>query len=131
MKSFRVTVNGTPYDVQVEELAPGAAPAAIPAAPVPAPQKPAALPAQPAASAATPASAAPAGAEKIVSPMPGTILDIKVSPGQKVEEKQVLMILEAMKMENEIVAPVAGTVQSIHVSRGDSVETGALLVAIS
>lgn len=124
MKSFRVTVNGMPYDVQVEELAQGAptSPAA-PATPVSAPQKPAALPAQP--------SAAPAGAEKVVSPMPGTISDIKVSPGQKVAAKQVLMILEAMKMENEIVAPVAGTVQSVFVSRGDSVETDALLVAIS
>jgi biotin carboxyl carrier protein len=63
--------------------------------------------------------------------MPGTVLDIKVSAGQAVEANQVLVVLEAMKMENDIVAPSAGTVAGIHVNKGDSVDTGALLVSLS
>ena len=108
MKKYRVTVNGTAYEIQLEELT-GAAPA------------PAAAPA---------AAAAPAGGEQATSPMPGTILDIKVSQGAAVKEGDVLMILEAMKMENEIMCPRSGTVASINTSKGASVESGTLLCVI-
>jgi biotin carboxyl carrier protein len=77
------------------------------------------------------AAAAPAGAATVNSPMPGTILDIKVSVGQQVAANEVLLVLEAMKMENDIVTATAGTVAAIHVNKGDSVDTGALLVSIS
>lgn len=113
MKKYRVTVNGTAYEIQLEELT-GAAPA------------PAAAPA----AAPAPAAAAPAGGERVTSPMPGTILDIKVSQGASVKEGDVLMILEAMKMENEIMCPCNGTVASINTSKGAAVESGTLLCVI-
>ncbi len=116
MKKYRVTVNGTAYEVELEELT-GAAPAAA-AAPAPAP------------AAAAPAAAAPAGGEQVVSPMPGTILDVKVSQGASVKKGDVLMILEAMKMENEIMCPCDGTVASINTSKGAAVESGTLLCVI-
>ena len=103
MKNLKVTVNGVAYDVQVEEVGTSSAPsvaAAAPAAPTPA--APAAKPA------AAPKAAAPAGAETIKAPMPGTILNILVKPGQKVAKGDTLLILEAMKMENEIVSPQIG-----------------------
>ena len=113
MKKYRVTVNGTVYEIELEELT-GAAPApAAGAAPAPAP-----------------AAAAPAGGEKIASPMPGTILSVNIAQGQAVKKGQVLMILEAMKMENEIMAPCDGTVASVNTSKGASVETGTLLCVI-
>lgn len=115
MKKYRVTVNGTAYEIQLEELT-GAAPA------------PAAAPA--AAPAPAPAASAPAGGEQVTSPMPGTILDIKVSQGASVKEGDVLMILEAMKMENEIMCPCNGTVASINTSKGAAVESGTLLCVI-
>ena len=111
MKKYRVTVNGTAYEIELEELT-GAAPAAA-AAPAPAP-----------------AAAAPAGGEQVTSPMPGTILDIKVSQGSAVKKGDVLMILEAMKMENEIMCPCDGKVASIHASKGTAVESGTLLCVI-
>ena len=99
MKKYRVTVNGTVYEVELEELT-GAAPAASAAAPA----APAAAPAAPAASAeGTP----------ITAPMPGTILSVNVSAGQTVKKGDVLMILEAMKMENEIMCPRDGVVESV------------------
>ena len=113
MKKYRVNVNGTVYEVELEEIT-GAAPAA--AAPVPAP-------------AAAPA-AAPAGGEKVCAPMPGTILSVNVSNGIAVKKGDVLMILEAMKMENEIMAPCDGTVTSVSVTKGAAVESGALLCTI-
>lgn len=124
MKRFNVTVNGTAYDVAVEEIAAGIpAPAPVPAAPKAAAPK--------AAAPAAPKATAPASASATVeSPMPGTILDIKVNVGQEVEANQVLVILEAMKMENDIITPSAGTVAGIHVKKGDTVETGTLLVSI-
>ena len=79
--------------------------------------------------AAAPATA-PAGGEQITAPMPGNVLDVKVSNGQAVKKGDVLMILEAMKMENEILAPCDGTVQSVSVSKGATVNSGALLCVI-
>lgn len=128
MKKYQITVNGNTYEVEVEEIggvsAPVAAAPVAQAAPAPAPAAPKA-----AAPAAAP-KAAPAGATSVNSPMPGNILDIKVSAGASVKAGDVLCILEAMKMENEIVAPVDGTVASIAVQKGASVNTGDLLFAI-
>lgn len=115
MKKYRVTVNGIVYEVELEELT-GAAPAPVSA---------------PAASAAAPApAAAPAAGEQITAPMPGTILAVNVSAGQAVKKGEVLMILEAMKMENEIMCPRDGVVASVHTSKGSAVESGALLCVL-
>ena len=84
----------------------------------------------PAAAPAAPA-AAPGAGEAVVSPLPGTVLDIKVSAGQAVKAGDVLMIIEAMKMENEIPAPKDGTVTAVVVTKGTSVDTGATLVTIA
>lgn len=133
MKQYNITVNGTTYSVQVEELgatasaAPVAAPVvtAAPAAPV----APAAAPA-PTAAPAPKAAPAAAGANDVTAPMPGTILDIKVSVGQAVKKGDVLCVLEAMKMENDIPAPADGTVTAIKVSKGASVQAGEALVSV-
>ena len=112
MKYYNITVNGVAYSVSVEETAAGAAPVAA-AAP--------AAPKAPAAPAAAPKAAAPAGAAGAVTvkaPMPGNILDVKVAAGASVKAGDVLVILEAMKMENEIVAPQDGTVASVNVNKG-------------
>lgn len=118
MKNLRITVNGVAYDVQVEELGEGAAPAPV-AVPAAAPK------------AAPKAAPATAGGTKVTAPMPGTILAVNVSVGQKVEEGQAVAVLEAMKMENEIPAPASGTVASINVEKGASVETGAVLITLN
>ena len=134
MRKFAITVNGQSYEVEVEEIggAPvyAAAPVAAPApAPVAAPAAPkAAAPAAP--KAAAPA-AAPAGAEAIKAPMPGNINDVKVSAGQSVKKGDILIILEAMKMENEIMAPRDGVVASVNVTKGASVSTGDLLLSLN
>ena len=120
MKHFNITVNGTPYDVTVEEVATGAAPAPAAAAP---------KAAAPAPKAAAPKAAA--GAVTVTAPMPGNILDTKVAPGQKVTAGQTLVILEAMKMENEIVAPQYGTVASLNCNKGDVVNSGDVLVTLN
>lgn len=125
MKNYTITVNGTPYNVTVEEGTSSAAPVA--SAPAPAP---AAAPAPQAAPKAAPAPAA-AGSIKVDAPMPGNILDVKVSNGTAVKAGQVLVILEAMKMENEIVAPQDGTVASINVNKGDTVEAGQTIVTLA
>lgn len=125
MKNYRITVNGTSYDVSVEELSGGAAPAAPVAAPVSA-SAPAAAPA--------PAKAAPAGGAgsiKVSSPMPGKILAVKANVGDSVKKGQVILILEAMKMENEVVAPEDGTIASIDVTVGASVESGDTLATLN
>ena len=106
MNKYNVHVNGTAYEVTVEEVVGGAAPAPAPVA-------------------------APAGAgEQVKSPMPGNILSVNVNVGDTVAEGQVLMILEAMKMENEIMAPKAGKVTSVNVQKGATVESGTLLCVV-
>ena len=131
---YKVTLNNRVYEVEVEageamlldeyELAAPAAPAvaAAPAAAVPA--------AAPAVAPAAPAAGLAAG-EVVKSPMPGNVLKINVAPGQKVGEGDVLIILEAMKMENEVVSTKAGTVAQIVVAQGAVVETGSPLVVIA
>lgn len=123
MKNYRITVNGNVYDVEVEELGTGvatqtAAPKAAPKA-VAAPK------------AAAPAATGSEGAVKVNSPMPGKILSVKASVGQAVKRGEVIMILEAMKMENEIVAPSDGTIASINVNEGASVEAGSVLASLN
>ena len=122
MKHYNITVNGTAYDVVVDEIGAGAAPVVVPAAaPVAAP-----------APAAAPAKAAPAaGARNVEAPMPGNILDVKVTVGAQVKRGDVLVILEAMKMENEIVAPQDGTVASVSVAKGDTVNVNDVLVSLN
>ena len=120
MKNYRITVNGVAYDVAVEEMGEGAATSAPAPAAAPKPAAPKAAPA-----------AAGAGAVKINSPMPGNILSVKASAGQAVKKGDVLMILEAMKMENSVVAPEDGTVANIAVAIGDSFEAGATLASLN
>ncbi len=121
MRKFQITVNGNAYEVEVEEIGAGAptAPAAAPAAP-----------AAPAPKAAPKAAPAAEGSVKVNAPMPGNINAIKVSVGQSVKAGDVLLILEAMKMENEIKAPQDGTVASIAVNKGQSVNTGDLMISL-
>lgn len=131
MKNLRITVNGKTYDVQVEELSEGSS-ASVPAAPAPAAAAapaPAAQPAQATPAAQAPA-AAPADGEEILCPMPGTILSINVKAGEKISEGDVIVVFEAMKMENEIKAPRDCTVLSVDVSKDDTVETGTLIATI-
>ena len=128
MKNYTITVNGNVYEVTVEEGFTGAASAPKAAAPAPK-AAPAAAPQAAPAPAAAPAGAA--GAVAVTAPMPGKILGVKASAGQAVKRGQVLLILEAMKMENEIVAPQDGTVATINVAVGDSVEPGATLATLN
>ncbi len=133
MKNYTITVNGNVYEVTVEEgSAAGVQAAANKAMPAPSAPVPSAPKAAPAPSA--PVKAASAGSEgglKIAAPMPGKILGLKVNPGQTVKRGDVLVLLEAMKMENEIVAPSDGTVASVNVAIGDSVEAGATLATLN
>ena len=114
MKAYKVTVNGNVYEITLEVIdkadikTPAATPAAAPAA--------------------TPVTA---GAKSITAPMPGTILKVNVQAGAAVKKGDVLMILEAMKMENEIMAPADGTVAAVNVAQGASVEAGAVLCALA
>ena len=116
---YKVTLNGRTYEVEVEAgkamlldeyeaIVPAAAPAAAPA----------------------PAAAAPVAGEAVTAPMPGNILKVNVTAGQAVKEGDVLVVLEAMKMENEILAPKACTVKQVLVSKGATVDTGATLVVL-
>ena len=108
MRNFVITVNGKTYEVGVEEVGVSASAPVVAPAPV----------------------AAPAGGETVTAPMPGNILDIKVANGASVKSGDVLIILEAMKMENEIVAPQDGTIVSVSATKGSSVNTGDLLFVI-
>lgn len=124
MKKFNVTVNGTAYDVEVNEVK-AAAPAAAPKA------APAAAPAPKAAPAPAPAAApVPAGAETVKAPMPGKILSVAVSAGQAVKKGETLLILEAMKMQNEIAAPHDAVVSEVRVSANQTVSTGDDMVVL-
>lgn len=127
MRKFNITVNGVAYEVEVEEVAAGEASAPVAAAPKAAP-KAAAPAAKPA---AAPKAAPVANGTKVNAPMPGTILDVKVAQGQAVKKGDILLILEAMKMENEILAPQDGTVAQVAVSKGASVNSGDALVVLN
>ena len=118
MKAYKVTVNGNVYEITLEVIdkadikapaAPAAAPVAAPAAPAP----------------------VAAGAQTITAPMPGTILKVNVANGQAVKKGDVLMVLEAMKMENEIMAPADATVASVNINAGASVEAGTVLCTLA
>ena len=124
MKKYQITVHGKVYDVEVEEVSAGAATAAV-ATPAPAPVVvPKAAPAAPK------ATAPAAGSKAVTSPMPGTILEVKVNVGQTVKRGETMFILEAMKMENEIPAPEDGVVASVDTTKGASVATGAVLATL-
>lgn len=127
---YIVNLNGKSYEVEVDkteavinsvsETAAAPAPVAVPAAPV----------AAPAAAPAPSAPVAPADGVKVCAPMPGTILSVNKAAGESVNAGDIIVILEAMKMENEIVAPAAGTVKQILVQKGENVDTDAVLAVI-
>ena len=115
MKAYRVNVNGNTYEITLEVIDKSEIKTPAPKAEAPAPA----------------AAPAPAGAQTVTAPMPGTILKVNVSNGQAVKKGDVLMILEAMKMENEIMAPCDATVSSVNVANGASVETGTVLCTLA
>lgn len=132
MKRYNVNVNGKMYQVEVEEVGGFSAPMAAPvaqAAPAPVAQAPVAQASPVAEAAPAPTSSGPVSGA-MSAPMPGTILDIKVSEGQNVKTGDVLVVLEAMKMENEIVAPSDGKVIKIYTSKGSAVSSGDALLTI-
>ena len=129
MRKFKVNVNGVAYNVEVAEegvvavAAPAAAPAPVAAAPAP-------VAAAPAPVAAAPAPVAAAGDTTMTAPMPGSVSKIVAKEGQAVKKGDVIIMLEAMKMQNEMAAPVAGTVKSINVAVGESVKPGQIMAII-
>ena len=123
MKKYRVNVNGTVYDITLEVLEGETAKAPTPVA--------APAPASAAAPAPAPAAAPVAGGQSIDAPMPGNIISVNVKPGQAVKKGDVLLILEAMKMENEIMAPVDGTVANVAVNPGQTVQSGQQLLTLA
>lgn len=165
MKKYNITVNGTTYEVEVEEVkntsaaspAPAVQPAAVQTAAPAQETKAAVAPAAeqkaaasgtgaqtapagssaaptaasaPAGSTASAGAAVPEGGTGVKAPVPGTVLDIRVEPGQQVAQGDILVILEAMKMENEIAAPAAGKVASVQAVKGTSVNAGDILVTL-
>ncbi len=139
MKKYKVLVNGQPYEVVVEEVkdtagsvSPPQQVSSAPAAPKAAPSEKKAAPQPAAPTASTPQ--APVGGSgagvSVDAPMPGSVLDVKVSVGDSVSEGDVLLILEAMKMENEVTSPAAGVIKSINVSVGATVNTGDTMIVI-
>ena len=125
MKKYTITVNGTAYEVEVEEA--GSVASAPKAAPAPAPAPKAAPAPAPAPKAAAPVAA---GATTVSAPMPGKVLSVNVKVGDAVKAGDVLMILEAMKMQNEIMAPADGTVSDVRVSAGQTVGTGDVMIVM-
>ena len=131
---YKVTLNGRTYEVEVEA---GKAmlldeyEAIVPSAPAAAPAPVAAAPVAAAPAAAPAAAAAPVAGEAVTAPMPGNILKVNVTAGQAVKEGDLLVVLEAMKMENEIFAPKAGTVAQVLVQKGSTVDTGATMVVLN
>ncbi len=122
MKNYRITVNGNEYDVAVEEVGASTSTSAPKAAPKAAPKK---------AAKAAPKASVGAGSVKVSSPMPGKILSVKKNVGDSVSKGDTILVLEAMKMENDIVAPEDGTIASIDVNEGASVEAGAVLATLN
>ena len=125
---YKVTLNGRTYEVEVEAgkaMCVAEYEAFVPAAPAPAAAAPVA------AAPAAPAAAAPVAGEAVTAPMPGNILKVNVTAGQAVKEGDLLLVLEAMKMENEIFAPCNGTVAQVLVSKGSTVDTGATMVVLN
>ena len=132
MRKFNITVNGEVYEVEVEEMGEEGTivtPQPRRAAPAQA-AKPVAKPvSKPAARKAAPAAPS-AGSVSISAPMPGVILDVRVSEGQAVKNGDVLLILEAMKMENEVMAPQDGTIESVSIAKGSNVNAGDVMIVI-
>lgn len=125
MKKYRIKLNGKVYEVEMEEITGEAA------ATVAETVKPAQVQSEPQLIPAAPAPSAPvSGGTSIDAPMPGTIVNIVVKPGDKVKKNQVLVVLEAMKMENEIVSPAEGTVIAVNVTKGQTVNPGESLVQV-
>lgn len=112
MNKYKVNVNGTNYEVAIELIDEATAKAAAPAA------------------APAPVAAAPADGQAVNAPMPGNILDVKKAAGASVKKGDVVLLLEAMKMENEILAPCDGVIASMNVAKGNTVETGAVLFVV-
>ena len=133
MKKYNITVNGNTYEVIVEEAGSVASAPVAPVFSAPAPVAAPAVAAAPAAPAPAPkaAPAGAAGANKVTAPMPGTILDVKVSVGQAVKKGDVICVLEAMKMENDIPAPCDGVVASVNVQKGASVAANDLIATLN
>ena len=123
MKKYNITVNGNTYEVFVEEADASSAP--VYTAPVTTPV------ATPAPATVKPVAAASSGATKVTAPMPGTILDVKVTVGQSVKKGDVICVLEAMKMENDIPAPQDGVVASVNIQKGASVTAGEILASLN
>ena len=131
MKTYNITVNGVTYTVEVEEVG-ATASAPVAAAPVAAPAAPVAAPAAaPKAAPAAPKASGAAGAVIVKAPMPGNIMKVNCKVGASVKKGDVLMVLEAMKMENDICAPQDGVVASVEVAQGATVETDAVLVTLN
>lgn len=129
MKKFKITVNGKAYEVEVEEMG-----GALVAAPAPQASAPAAPAPAPAAPASTPAPAVggpiPDGAITVKAPMPGKISALKAEAGKAVKRGDIILVLEAMKMQNDITATADGTLHEIRVNPGDNVKTGDVLAVI-
>lgn len=124
IKKYSITVNGVAYEVEVEELGMNSRPASIPQVERPVAQRTTSNESK------TVKPQVQAGGDSVVAPMPGTIIDVKVNSGQKVKKGDVLVILEAMKMENEIMAPNDGVVADIKTSKGAAVSSGDILVIL-
>lgn len=131
LRKFKIAIDGKEYLVEMEEIGGVQQPVQAPVAAAPAAPAPAAAPAEQAAPAPVAAPVSAASGDAMTAPMPGTILRLLVNIGDEVKENQPLMILEAMKMENEVVANHAGKVAGIHVNQGQVVNAGDALITIA